>query len=53
MKNRFLGQIKTEIFPIGVGAMSFSDFYGPVTKAQSHDILKTALEQGDNYFVLF
>ena len=49
MKNRFLGQIKTEIFPIGVGAMSFSDFYGPVTKAQSHDILNYALEFGVNH----
>ena len=34
------------ISPIGIGAMSFSNFYGETTEAASHEILQTALDQG-------
>ena len=35
MKMRQLGQLKTDISPIGIGAMSFADFYGKATNEHS------------------
>jgi len=46
MKLRKLGKFGPDISPIGVGAMSFSNFYGATTETQSHRILHTALAQG-------
>lgn len=43
---RKLGANGAEVFPIGYGGMSFSDFYGPTDEAQSHAILDAALELG-------
>ncbi len=46
MKKRQLGQGGPLIHPIGIGAMSFSNFYGPTTEANSHAILETAMAAG-------
>lgn len=46
MKHRQMGRDGLTISPIGVGAMSFFDFYGPTTEAASHAILDTAIELG-------
>ena len=42
MEQRFLGREGPAISPIGIGAMSFSDFYGPTSEADSHAILTAA-----------
>lgn len=44
MQTRKLGSI--EVSAIGVGAMSFADFYGPTTEENSHAILDAAMELG-------
>ncbi|WP_322865234.1 aldo/keto reductase [Aquicoccus sp. G2-2] len=49
MKMRRLGQNGPEIAPVGYGAMSFSDFYGPTTEAASHAILDMLREDGINH----
>jgi len=46
MQLRQLGPGGPQISPIGVGAMSFSDFYGPTDEAASLAILEVALELG-------
>ena len=46
MKPRRLGANGPEGHPVGIGAMSFSDFYGPTTEAASHAILDTAMDLG-------
>lgn len=46
---RKLYQGGPEVFPIGYGAMSFADFYGPTDEAASHAILDTAIELGVNH----
>ena len=46
MQHRKLGQNGTMCHPIGIGAMSFSDFYGPTDEAASHAILDAAIEAG-------
>ena len=46
MKKRQLGKDGPQISAIGIGAMSFSNFYGPTDEAQSHAILSTAIDQG-------
>ena len=46
MKKRQLGKNGPQISAIGIGAMSFSDFYGATDEAQSHAILSTALDEG-------
>jgi aryl-alcohol dehydrogenase-like predicted oxidoreductase len=46
MQKRQLGKNGPQVSAIGIGAMSFSDFYGPTTKDESFDILRTALELG-------
>lgn len=46
MKLRQLGANGPLIHPIGIGAMSFSNFYGATDKAQSHAILDAAFEAG-------
>lgn len=49
MKLRQLGQTGPMIHPIGVGAMSFTNFYGPTTEQQSHAILDAAMAAGVNH----
>ena len=46
MKQRQLGKGGPQISAIGIGAMSFSNFYGETDEAQSHAILQTALDEG-------
>ena len=46
MKQRRLGKHGPMISPIGIGAMSFSNFYGRTSEADSHAILNTALDEG-------
>jgi len=43
---RRLGAGGPTVFPVGIGAMSFADFYGPTTEAASHAILDLALDRG-------
>jgi aryl-alcohol dehydrogenase-like predicted oxidoreductase len=45
MEKRKLGKYGAEVSPIGVGAMSFSNFYGPTNEKESHQILTEALDQ--------
>lgn len=46
MKLRQIGRDGPMISPMGVGAMSFAEFYGPTTDAASHAILDVAIELG-------
>jgi aryl-alcohol dehydrogenase-like predicted oxidoreductase len=46
MKTRPLGAMGIEISAIGVGAMSFTNFYGETTETASHMILQAALDNG-------
>ena len=46
MKTRRLGASGPLISAIGIGAMSFTDFYGTTDESQSHAILATALDEG-------
>ncbi len=46
MQHRRLGRNGPLVHPLGIGAMSFSNFYGPTTEAQSHDILDAAVAAG-------
>ncbi|MEL6745114.1 MAG: aldo/keto reductase [Pseudomonadota bacterium] len=46
MKQRQLGKGGPWGHPIGIGAMSFSNFYGATTEAESFAILDAALEAG-------
>ncbi|MCK5444207.1 MAG: aldo/keto reductase, partial [Rhodospirillaceae bacterium] len=45
MKKRKLGP-ETDVSALGIGAMSFSDFYGPTDEQKSHAILSAALDLG-------
>lgn len=46
MQKRRLGAEGPLVSAIGVGAMSFTAFYGPTTEEASHAVLRTALELG-------
>ena len=46
---RKLGTDGTSVSAIGVGAMSFSDMYGPTNEAESHAILAAALDNDINH----
>ncbi|MCF6233639.1 MAG: aldo/keto reductase [Rhodobacteraceae bacterium] len=46
MQHRQMGRDGPKISSIGIGAMSFSDFYGPTDEAASHAILDTAQDLG-------
>ena len=46
MQQRQLGTYGPTISAIGIGAMSFSDFYGATNEAESHSILTAALIRG-------
>ena len=46
MKLRHIGHDGPQVSPMGIGAMSFAEFYGPTTDAASHAILDAAIELG-------
>ena len=46
MKQRRLGKKGPMVSAIGIGAMSFSNFYGETSEAESHQVLAAALDQG-------
>lgn len=46
MKLRRLGRNGPLVHPVGIGAMSFSNFYGPTNEAESHAILDAAMAAG-------
>ncbi|MBT4934841.1 MAG: aldo/keto reductase [Rhodospirillaceae bacterium] len=46
MEKRKLGGNGTVVSALGIGAMSFADFYGPTDTEKSHAILSTALDLG-------
>jgi aryl-alcohol dehydrogenase-like predicted oxidoreductase len=46
MKLRTLGKNGPEISALGIGAMSFAEFYGPTTEENSFAILSAALDAG-------
>ena len=46
MQNRQMGPDGPFVSALGIGAMSFSDMYGPTTKEQSFAILDRAVEAG-------
>ena len=46
MEKRNLGNTGTKVGALGIGAMSFSDFYGPTNTQESHAILKMAIDNG-------
>jgi len=46
MQKRKLGTGGAQVSAIGIGAMSFTDFYGPTDEKKSHQILSTALDLG-------
>jgi aryl-alcohol dehydrogenase-like predicted oxidoreductase len=46
MEKRALGPGGPEVSAVGIGAMSFTNFYGPVSEADSHAVLATALDLG-------
>ncbi len=46
MEKRHLGNNGTQVSAIGIGALSFSDFYGPTDTKKSHAILTAALDLG-------
>jgi len=46
LDKRNLGNNGTTVSAIGIGAMSFSNFYGPTDTDKSHAILKMALDLG-------
>ena len=49
MLNRCPGKNWPNISAIGIGAMSFSDFYGPTDTKQAFEILKTSMDYGINH----
>ena len=52
MKQRQIGKTGPKISAIGIGAMSFTNFYGETSENQSHDILKTALDYGVSHIAV-
>ncbi|MGB3408260.1 MAG: aldo/keto reductase [Jannaschia sp.] len=46
MKRRLLGKDGPAVHPLGIGAMSFSNFYGPTDERASHAILDAARDAG-------
>ncbi len=46
MEKRALGPGGPMVSAVGIGAMSFSDFYGPTTEEASHAVLTAALDLG-------
>ena len=49
MHQRQLGKSGPKLSAIGIGAMSFTDFYGATSEAASHAVLTNALDLGVNH----
>ena len=49
MHQRQLGKSGAKLSAIGIGAMSFTDFYGATSEAASHAVLTNALDLGVNH----
>ena len=49
MQQRQLGKTGLHLSAIGIGAMSFTDFYGKTSEAESHRLLTAALDLGVNH----
>jgi hypothetical protein len=49
MHQRQLGKSGPKLSAIGIGAMSFTDFYGATSEAASHAVLTDALDLGVNH----
>ena len=49
MHPRQLGKSGPKLSAIGIGAMSFTDFYGATSEAASHAVLTNALDLGVNH----
>jgi aryl-alcohol dehydrogenase-like predicted oxidoreductase len=49
MQYRQLPQYERSLSAVGIGAMSFSDFYGPVTESEAFAIMDRAFEAGINH----
>ena len=49
MHQRQLGKSGPKLSAIGIGAMSFTDFYGTTSEAASHAVLTHALDLGVNH----
>ena len=49
MLTRCPGKNWPQISTLGIGAMSFTDFYGQTDTKQSFEILKTAMDFGVNH----
>ena len=47
--NRKLGKFGPSVSPIGFGAMSLTNFYGPCNDNQANDILKAILPSESTY----
>ena len=50
MKTRLMGAAGPAVSCLGVGAMSFAEFYGPTTEENSQAILHAALDAGVSHF---
>ena len=50
MTHRMLGKSGLEVFPIGLGTMGMSEFYGDTNEEQSITTINKALEIGVNFF---
>lgn len=46
MQKRILGPGGPQVSAVGIGAMSFSNFYGPTNETESHAVLTAALDLG-------
>ncbi|HQU72257.1 MAG TPA: aldo/keto reductase [Calditrichia bacterium] len=50
MKTRQIGNSELKVFPIGLGTMGMSEFYGETDEKQSIETIHTALDNGVNFF---
>ena len=48
-KSRKLGKNGEDVSPVGIGAMSFTNFYGPCNDNQAKNILNAALDMNLNH----
>ena len=48
-KSRKLGKYGEDVSPVGIGAMSFTNFYGPCNDSQAKHILNAALDMNLNH----
>ena len=46
---RKIGKLGPKVTPVGIGAMSFTNFYGPCDYDQAHNVLNAAIDLGLNH----